>query len=300
MEETIYVQIASYRDLELKPTIKDLMEKAARPDKLVIGVCWQHDDNENMDEYIGNKQFKIININWKFSTGVGLARSELQKLYNGETYTLQLDSHHRFIKNWDTELIAMLKELQADGYPKPMITTYAGVYDPNDPKIFLDNRPFTMETNGFNNLDKILLFYPEPIDNYAILKKPVKARFISGHFYFTLGQHCSECKYDPNIYFHGEEISLSVRSYTHGYDLFHPHKLVLWHNYIRNNRTKHWDDHSDVWLKRDTISKILVNDLLSGKNYEYGLGNVRSINDYEKYAGIDFNEKKIDLKWPTK
>ena len=36
------------------------------------------------------------------------ARNLIQQEYNNEKYTLQLDSHHRFVKNWDTKLITML------------------------------------------------------------------------------------------------------------------------------------------------------------------------------------------------
>lgn len=304
--DTIFVQIASYRDMELKPTLKDLLEKADHPENITIGICWQYGDDENMNEYLGNPQIKILTVNWRHSMGVGWARSEVQKLYNNEKYTLQLDAHHRFVKGWDTELIKMLKDLQASGYPKPIITAYAGVYDPNNPIIYTDSRPFKMVTSGYSpeqkdgSPDHILLFYPKAIDEYQNLTKPIKARFISGHFYFTLGQHCVECKYDPNIYFHGEEITLSVRSYTLGYDIFHPHKLLLWHNYIRNNRVKHWDDHNNknngpVWYERDKRSKIVVNDLLTEKikNYEYGMGTIRTIKDYEEYAGINFKQRTV-------
>ena len=39
----------------------------------------------------------------------------------GEKYTLQLDSHHRFVKDWDDKLIKMIKGLQKDGYEKPLL-----------------------------------------------------------------------------------------------------------------------------------------------------------------------------------
>ena len=42
--------------------------------------------------------------------------------------------------------------------------------------------------------------------------------------------------YDPTLYFLGEEITLAVRAYTHGYDLFHPSETIVWHEYTRNGR----------------------------------------------------------------
>jgi hypothetical protein len=39
MNNLIFVQIASYRDPELVPTIKDCISKAKNPENLVFGIC---------------------------------------------------------------------------------------------------------------------------------------------------------------------------------------------------------------------------------------------------------------------
>jgi len=44
-------------------------------------------------------------VPWQESKGLGWARDECQRLYDGEGYALQLDAHHRFLKGWDTALI---------------------------------------------------------------------------------------------------------------------------------------------------------------------------------------------------
>ena len=54
-------------------------------------------------------RFNIIDIDYKESRGACWARHHIQKFYDNETYSLQLDSHHRFIKNWDEECIKMYK-----------------------------------------------------------------------------------------------------------------------------------------------------------------------------------------------
>ncbi len=43
----IFVQIASYRDPELLPTIRDCIDKAKYPENLTFGICWQHDETES-------------------------------------------------------------------------------------------------------------------------------------------------------------------------------------------------------------------------------------------------------------
>ena len=54
-------------------------------------------------------------------------RCKIQRHYDGETYQLQLDSHHRFVKDWDTKLIKMLHNCDAGEYS--VITTYVTGYD---------------------------------------------------------------------------------------------------------------------------------------------------------------------------
>ena len=47
-------------------------------------------------------------------------------------YTLQIDSHMRFAKNWDVEMINMVKQLQGMGIPKPLLTGYVSSFDPDN------------------------------------------------------------------------------------------------------------------------------------------------------------------------
>jgi hypothetical protein len=46
--DSIFVQIASYRDPELLPTLVDLIRRCARPERLRIVVCWQHAGDESL------------------------------------------------------------------------------------------------------------------------------------------------------------------------------------------------------------------------------------------------------------
>jgi hypothetical protein len=304
--DKIFVQIASYRDPELLPTIKNCIENAKYPEHLTFGICWQHsedDEWDTLDEYKDNPAFTIMDVKWNDSLGLCWARHQIQKMYKDEKYTMQIDSHHRFIQDWDEEMIEMLK---LTGSPKPILTSYAGMYDPKENKL-LNQDPYKMVPDKFTPGGTIL-FYPHSIENWEQLDKPIPARFVSGHFFFTIGEHCKEYHYDPNIYFAGDEISLSIRSYTLGYDLFHPHRLLIWHEYTREGRTKHWTDFNnetkeaglvkDAWWDMDNESKRRLRHMLQEEDNNidldiYGLGTVRSHHDYEIYAGIDFARRKL-------
>jgi len=298
---TIFVQIASFRDPQLNPTLQDMIFKSKYPENLRIGICNQFstEDRFNLDHYKNDNRFRIIDVLDKDSLGVCWARNQVQQLYSGETYTLQIDSHMRFEQDWDETLINMLKDLQSKGYPKPLLTGYVSSFDPdNDPQGRV-TEPWRMTFDRFIP-EGAVFFLPEVIPNWKDLTEPISARFYSAHFCFTLGQFSTEVQHDPEYYFHGEEISVGVRAFTHGYDLFHPHRVIIWHEYTRKGRTKQWDVDKE-WFKKNDKSHSRNRRLFSmdGEVFnpdefgKYGFGTKRTLEDYEKYAGIKFNIRGV-------
>ena len=296
----IFVQIASYRDPQLVPTIKSMLENAKKPKNLVIGVCRQYhpdDKFDSLEEYKNDKRFRVLDILYSESKGVCWARNQVQQLYKGEEYTLQIDSHMRFEKNWDDEFIKMVKQLQKKGYKKPLLTGYVSSFNPdNDPQERIRD-PWRMAFDRFIP-EGAVFFLPETIPNWNQMTEPVTARFYSAHFAFTLGEFCNEVQHDPEFYFHGEEISIAARAYTWGYDLFHPHKVLIWHEYTRKGRTKQWDDDKE-WVRKNEHSHK-KNRQLFGMDGEkmidmgkYGFGKIRTLSDYEKYSGLLFSKRAV-------
>lgn len=306
----IFVQIAAYRDPQLIPTIKSMLENAKKPKNIIIGIARQfhpEDGFDDLTEYENDKRFRILNIPHTESKGVCWARHQVQQLYNGEEYTLQIDSHMRFEKDWDDTLIKMIKKLQKQGHPKPLLTGYVSSFDPdNDPQGRV-NEPWRMTFDRFTP-EGVVFFLPEVIPGWNEIKDPIPARFYSAHFCFTLGQFSTEVQHDPEFYFHGEEISITVRAYTHGYDLFHPNKVVIWHEYTRKGRTKQWDDDKEWHLKNTACHKKnrqllgIDGEKYDGDYYEW-FGKERTIRDYERYAGLLFETRAVqqdtlDKKYP--
>ena len=64
----IFVQIASYRDPQLVPTIKDMLANAKNPKNLVIGVARQFSESDgfdNLDEWRDDTRFRILDITFE-------------------------------------------------------------------------------------------------------------------------------------------------------------------------------------------------------------------------------------------
>jgi len=296
----IFIQIASYRDPELVKTIKSILENAKNPKNIRFGICRQYhpeDGFDSLEEYKDDNRFRVIDILYTESKGVCWARNLTQTLYEGEEYTMQIDSHMRFEKNWDSEFIKMIKQLQKDGFEKPLLTGYVSSFNPENDPAERVKEPWRMVFDRFIP-EGAVFFLPETIPGWEKLKKPIPARFYSAHFCFTLGQFSEEVQHDPEFYFHGEEISIAVRAYTWGYDLFHPHKTLVWHEYTRNGRTKQWDDDPD-WGNKNVRSHQ-KNRKLFGMDGEgtmdmgkYGFGPIRTLREYEIYAGIRFDNRSV-------
>jgi hypothetical protein len=295
----IFIQIAAYRDGELLPTLRDCVDRASNPSRLRFGICWQRTVDETLAEFAEDARVKIFRVSAERSRGACWARRKVQELYEQEAYTLQLDSHHRFVDGWDEILVEMLEELRSRGHEKPLITAYVPYYDPqNDPQE-RHNEPLRMRFDGFSE-DGPFRVMPEFLSNFAELNGPEPARFFSGHFAFTVGRFCNEVPYDPQFYFFGEEPSMAMRAYSQGYDLFHPHKVIAWHFYGRDSSPRHWADHQRWWFRNELSMRrfrVLVDEGLRGvvgadsSLAPYGMGTVRSLQDYERYAGISFEFK---------
>lgn len=304
--DTIFISIASYRDNDLISTVLDCINKADNPNKLFFGICLQ-DEKSKFDllrairrKYKAN--MRIAFFDWRDSQGACWARYLIQKkLFKGQTFYLQLDSHHRFIEQWDSVLVDMFYKKQAEGIEKPII----GGYCPGFQRTSNNCDDGIIQIISFDTFtsDGDLVFRP-----YSITKKidsvTLPARYLSGHFIFTTGMFCTDCLYDPNLYFRGEEISLSARAFTSGYDFYHPNFPIIWHYYIRSDEEKHWNNHQNgngfiiSTTIREKKAKERVRKLLGSEKNDinfgtYGLGSNRSLHEYELYAGLDFKKKRV-------
>ena len=305
-KETILVHLPAYRDPELIPTIKSALENAKYPKRIHFGICRQYHPDDKFDdlsEYKDDKRFKIYECLYTEAKGLPWARAVInEQLLTDEDYICQLDSHHRFAKDWDVTLIEMHNQREKQGY-KPILAAYLPLYTP-----FNDPGGRTMEPWQ----QQFVCFYPHGtifirpglLTGWQDMTEPPFSRFLSGHFCFARTEWAREVKHDPDIYFSGEEINLTVRSYTHGYDMFHPHKLVVWHSTMREERAGmlKWDDDAkhgvDWWNKQDYARKKIRTLFRAEENPDidligYDLGTVRTIEDYEKYAGVNFKERKV-------
>jgi len=304
-KETILVHLPSYRDPELIPTIKDALDKAKYPKRIHFGICRQYHPEDGFDdltEFKKDKRFKIYECLYTEAKGLPWARAIInEQLLTDEDYICQLDSHHRFAQDWDVTLIEMHNGLEKKGYKKPIVAGYSPLYDPFNDPAGRSMEPWQSQFVCFYPHGTIFI-RPGLLHGYKDMTEPPMARFLCGHFDFARAEWAKEIKHDPDIYFSGEEINLTVRSYTHGYDFFHPHKIVVWHSTMREERSGmlKWDDDAkrgvDWWNKQDYARKKIRCLFRTEEGIDltgYDLGTVRTLAEYEAYAGVNFKEKRV-------
>lgn len=286
--QDIFVSIASYRDPDVCNTIADILATAADPDRLVLGVCLQEEDDKlDAFPYRDHPKVRSILMNYRDAKGVCFARSKIQTdLYRGEKYYLQIDSHSRFKVGWDTYLKATIDHCRVS---KPIFSTYPNHFLQNDKeKKYLRLK----KSNGilykeFNDDGYLHVIGGKVIDS----ELPVHGMWIGAGFIFAHGRWIKEVPYNPDIYFKGEEDSLLIRSYCHGWDVFVPPLNAIYHDYNDNrlqSKTKvrplHWEDHKDTPTGYDILEKVYQG---------IGLGSARTIEEFQSYFGVDLRNKEI-------
>jgi len=285
----IFVQIASYRDPELVATIADALHQADQPDRLSFGIVWQ--GKAGVDPLPLNvlPHGRLLLVDSDRSRGVCWARAKTQSLWEGEPYTLQIDSHMRFVRGWDSLLLHLLDHCPSD---RAILTAYPPAYTPPDQ--LHSGEPTTLGASHFNQAGILCL---ESRLSLSYHTRPQLGMFMAAGFWFAASHLIQEVPYDPHLYFHGEEINLTVRAWTHGWDIYHPNQIVCYHEYTRPGKPRHWEDHS-AWWQLDQQAHQRLRQLLhlepdTGVLNPYRLGTARSLRDYEQFSGVNFRQQTL-------
>ena len=299
----IFVNISSYRDTECQWTVKDMFEKALHPDRVFPGILWQFMPGEDDDCFqveTRPEQCRVKEINAKESKGVCWARHQTQKLWQGEEFTLQIDSHMRFAPEWDRLLLDMLAACPSS---RSVLTTYPIPYEPPD-RLSAD-AIVTIQPKYFDE-NRILMFRSRATSLKDAPERPQQTAFCAAGMLFAPSGIIEEVPYDPYIYFQGEEIALAVRLWTHGWEIFSPNRVVAYHDYTkRPGRVRHWSDQKE-WRKLNALSVARVRHLLGIEESKdagvlkeiarYGLGRQRTLAEYETFSGVDFKKQTLNGK----
>jgi hypothetical protein len=194
----------------------------------------------------------------------------------------------------------MLEQLRCCPSPRALLTARPLHYDPPD---VLGEDAFAGIGAGDFDAAGILHVggWLTPIEQAP--REPMPAAFCAGGFIFGPASRLIDVPYDPHIYFLGEEINLTVRLWTAGWDIFVPNEVLLYHYYAKPGaRNVPWlDDAIADRLHQVSLKRLLhlfgmqpTNDRRALKDIDrYGLGRARSLAEYEVFAGVNFRSRTV-------
>ena len=316
---SIFISIASYQDPLLVSTIFGAYGNAKNKDDLIFSICDQSDTPINVNDLSFVNQVRYEHVDPVFAKGPCWARHRAQSFYQGEDYFLQIDSHTQFSPNWDILFQEAFLEIESMGssdnyFAKPIITSYPRSFQVID----FDKGMFELNTGDPHT--QVMTYREDSLFSRGSFSRqigvPTKSAEIT-HAYlmaagciFTRGSFVDEIPYDPNYYFYGEELSMALRAFTHGFSFFHIPNVPLFHLYTDTSnvpRKLHWDPEDDKnraikWHELEQKSLDRLDDLFAG-NIEgsMGLGAERSLEDYAVISGVDLKNKKVlDMEQATK
>jgi hypothetical protein len=290
----IFVHIASYRDRECQWTVRDLFSKARHPERIFVGICWQTIPELDADCFLIEtrpSQVRSVHFHAEETQGLGWARQQSQSLWQGEPYSLQIDSHMRFVQDWDQVMLDMLAACDS---PDPVLTVYPPGYTPPD-RLIDNERPTIQYVKGFLP-NGLLDFSAAEVPADQCIERPMPTAACAGGFIFAPSRMLQDVPPDPEIYFNGEEPNLAVRLWTAGFDLFSPSRTVIYHYYRRKDSSRHWNDATD-WIERHRLTLRRMQALCNPASCtseevaslgRYGLGSRRSLAEYQAFSGVDF------------
>lgn len=269
-------------------------------------------------KYCDSGQIRVLWVHETESLGPAVARYFASKLWGGETYFVQTDSHLMFAQDWDEKYRVEIKATR--NYPKSVLSSY--------PPGFQNANGEVHESHGARLcVCSTRSDDPNPIVRINVGSsyngdepRPTQIPFIAAGFFFTRAEFLLEIPFDPYMFwlFMGEEIALSMRAWTHGWDIYAPRKNLIAHQYRpgRMGLPKFWGTVNRLFrgaannniLQKPVIKRVknMVGypdaslDKIKDEGIElvlteiehYGLGSERSWKDYMEFAHMSVDEEK--------
>ena len=299
-DNKIFVSIAFYRDVQCSKTLMDIINKADRPQNLVICICQQNSEDDipcvELPKINSNAVIKLIKLSEKEARGPCWARYLIQQEWNGEEYFLQIDSHTRFVEGWDTKCINNLTRAKELAQCNVCLSNYVSTFNLETEEIEVNplRGPLFIESiDSSNGFLKITSNYIDKMD------EPMESIGWSACYSFSSSQLIKDAPYDPYtpFLFFGEEMDIFARLYTRGWLMYVPKEPICFTSFDRSYRKTFWEHPDESSVLPITRYRLYYRfGVLTGENKnkvpkeilrdieKYSLGDKKTFEEFYKYC----------------
>ena len=279
MTADVLVAIPAYDEPDIVSTVQNLLNAAHTTIHVVVIL---QDDDPTVEHQLTDLGADVHAMQTRQARGCGWARALAVSLWNDEPWYYQCDAHMTFEPGWDAHFIE-----QAERLPRPgVLSSHPLDTSATDPDLTTVTDIFEITDWGFACGAKNMTVWGN---------HPLPARALSGANQFMSSCIIQKVPLDPHIMFWGEESGMSLRFWTHGYDLWHPGgRTVVRHKYMhprRVNEDQYWTRQPKATSQNER--SYARTDALFGRREEnlgvYGLGLARTREDWQSFAKVDLH-----------
>jgi [Skp1-protein]-hydroxyproline N-acetylglucosaminyltransferase len=191
------------------PTVESVFQRAKFPERIRVAIVDQrrrqlHDDDPSCRpptvESCRSNSSQVLcqyrdNIDWieydaELMTGPIFARHLAYRMYRGEYFALQVDSHVRFVADWDDDIIS---QWHSTGNEMAVISTYLNdITNSIDPETHQSKRTYRAmmcdcEYEWKRDPKEHIRFKVQPTNQPKITNKPMLQPFWAAGFSFARG-----------------------------------------------------------------------------------------------------------------
>lgn len=272
--ETIFISIAAYNDPQLVDTIKSALDNALSPENIYFGIALQYYKEPDLSMF---DNVKTISYNPDTRPGIVRVRHNISKLYSGQTYYLQIDSHYSFAPGWDKELIDWFKKISKDQNTKKIMIL------PLEP--YVDGvmaSKFKLHLEHSQDGES-LVCHPHPVNSklpdYEEYHEIPFARV--GQIFFP-GEWIDDVGFDQFSHTIQEIFYFSYRTIMSGYKVFQLNKKIMWQSDAEYYKVAwHGKDPEETYSDPNRFKSAAVSD---NKMTWYEMSLALVYNKFSKYA----------------
>lgn len=292
----IFVNVCSYRDRLLAPTIYSLLETESGRNEITYGIFEQTKLEDSLQtkfpDIVKNSKVRYKRIDPEFSDGVVWARCINSMQIHDEEFQYQIDSHMLFDPEWDHQLILDYNHAsKLENTDKILLTSGTKNYDLEGERIIKHTLTGDITTDlGYFQFDKGLRLHAHGSWVAATETVTPSIHICAGNFFMPV-KWIKDVGYNTRIFFEGEEQIFVITSILAGYKIFHHRKIRVYH-YIRST------DHESKQRINPVVDpeKLKKNIERSEKeliSYIYSLDEAQ-LEEYRKITGVDYINRKLE------